>query len=87
MTQDDDSWRRLRMDICKLSSVDSRVEMLARRAGAVRAVGRPGFYQELTSSPDGTTLLVSVLELIEASARYTYRICDSIPTASGHPSR
>lgn len=34
----------------------------------------PGFYQELSWSPDGRTLLVSVLEIRDSDPRFPYRI-------------
>jgi len=34
----------------------------------------PGFYQELSWSPDGGTLLVSVLEIRDSDPRFPYRI-------------
>lgn len=34
----------------------------------------PGFYQELSWSPDGTSLLVSVLEITDGDPGFTYRI-------------
>ena len=41
----------------------------------------PGLYQELSWSPDGSSILVSVLDLTDRDPRYTYRIWKLDPEA------
>ncbi len=52
---------------------DARTEAAAPPPGPVVQEG-PGFYQEISWSPDGSSLLVSVLAVVEGGEGFEYRI-------------